>query len=212
MIIGLVGFIGAGKGTVGQFLIDKGFYSDSFAAALKDCVSIIYNWDRDMLEGITKESREWRTKPDEYWSRVYGYPFTPRMALQTFGTDACRNNLHENIWCESLGTRIRGLENVVITDVRFKNEIDYVRQLGGKVVRISRGEHPHWFDYLSQVFDENERRSFMKQFGIHQSEWDWVGEDLDYVIENSGSLECLQARVNELIEKIKTGDNYETIK
>lgn len=70
-IIGVVGFIGSGKNTVGNFLIDSlGYKQDSFAGPLKDCVSVVFGWDRQMLEGDTKESRAWRDSPDEWWEKT----------------------------------------------------------------------------------------------------------------------------------------------
>jgi len=214
MIIGLIGFMGSGKGTVGDYLKGLGFYSDSFARPLKDCVSIIFNWDRSLLEGDNKESREWRETPDPYWSRVFVKPFTPRMALQQFGTEACREGLNLNIWCESLGSRIRGYDDVVITDVRFINEVEYVKSIGGLIVRVKRGDDPYWFEELSDLTWSNVRSNFMNQFNIHllrsnfmnqfnihSSEWDWVGSEVDCVIENSGTLTDLYEKVNDLLNK-----------
>ena len=63
MIIGLSGNIGSGKDTIANYLVDKyNFRKVSFASKLKDIVSILYDWDRIMLEGNTPESREWREK------------------------------------------------------------------------------------------------------------------------------------------------------
>ena len=68
MIVGLVGFIGAGKGTVADILVEKhGFIKESFANSVKDSVSVIFGWDRSSLEGDTPESRRWREQPDEFW-------------------------------------------------------------------------------------------------------------------------------------------------
>jgi len=53
MIIGLVGFIGAGKGTVADILVEKhGFIKESFANSVKDAVSVIFGWDRTFLKAI----------------------------------------------------------------------------------------------------------------------------------------------------------------
>ncbi len=42
----------------------------------------MFNWDREMLEGNTKESREWREKPDAFWSKQMDKEITPRWVLQ----------------------------------------------------------------------------------------------------------------------------------
>ena len=79
MIIGIAGFLGSGKGTLGDILIqDYGFKSIAFADAVKDAVSVIFKWDRSLLEGDTKESRDFREHTDEYWSGKFGYEEIPR--------------------------------------------------------------------------------------------------------------------------------------
>ena len=70
MLIGICGLIGSGKDTVAERLVTHhGYKRDSFAKSLKDAVSSMFNWDRKMLEGDTKESRAWREQPDEFWSK-----------------------------------------------------------------------------------------------------------------------------------------------
>ena len=54
MIVGLVGFIGAGKGTVADLLVERhNFIKESFANSVKDAVSVVFGWDRALLEGDT---------------------------------------------------------------------------------------------------------------------------------------------------------------
>jgi ABC-type glutathione transport system ATPase component len=66
-IIGIVGFIGSGKDTVADYLVNfHRFKRESFANSLKDAVSQVFGWDRELLEGRTQESREWRETKDEW--------------------------------------------------------------------------------------------------------------------------------------------------
>lgn len=203
MLIGVVGFIGSGKGTVGDLLEQKGFVKDSFAKPLKDACSAMFGWPRELLEGDTEVSRKWREEHDSFWSEKFGYTFTPRLALQLMGTEAGRNVFHQDIWVVSLLNRAKG-KNVVVTDVRFKNEIDYIQQNGGIIVRVKRGEEPEWYKLaedaaagLSSAIME------IKDKGIHQSEWDWIGSDFNYTIENEGSLEDLGNQIDGLLQFIK---------
>ena len=84
MLIGVVGLIGSGKGTVSDRLAEKhGFRKDSFAKSLKDAVSSMFNWDREMLEGKTESSRHWREQPDKFWSEKFGKEVTPRWVYNT---------------------------------------------------------------------------------------------------------------------------------
>ena len=101
MIIGLVGFIGSGKGTVGDILVNEyAFKQVAFADPLKDAVASIFQWSRHMLEGDTPESREWREKVDPWWTQRLGYEVSPRLILQRMGTEATRNAIADNIWIQ----------------------------------------------------------------------------------------------------------------
>ena len=72
MIIGLCGLIGSGKGTVADVLVEQGYEKISFADKLKDGVASVPNWDRQMLEGDTDESHEWRETVDTFWTQETG--------------------------------------------------------------------------------------------------------------------------------------------
>jgi len=203
MIIGLIGLIGSGKGSVGDILVrDYGFTQDAFAAPLKDAAANIFGWDRELLEGDTPESRAWREVPDPYWSTQFGHDFTPRLALQLLGTEAGRKVFHEDIWVASLINRIsKRSGSTVITDVRFKNEICAIQKIGGVVVRVQRGPDPDWFPAaLCANRGDTAAVEEMKTLGIHQSEWDWVGCSMNYTIYNDGTLKDLQAEVKQLLE------------
>jgi len=202
MLIGIVGFISSGKGTVGEIFYEHGFVRDSFARPLKDAASVIFGWPRELLEGDTELSRKWREEPDAFWSEQFKKEFTPRQALQLMGTEAGRNVFHPDIWVISLLNRAKG-KDVVVTDVRFKNEIDYIQKNEGLVIRVKRGQDPAWYDILSKEPDEFYREQIMKGSGVHQSEWDWVGCDVDYEIENDGSLQDLRKNIEDILSKIK---------
>src|ERR1700682_3461688 len=127
MLIGISGFINSGKSTVAaQLTKEYGFKKDSFATSLKDACALIFDWPRDMIEGDTAESREWRDVVDQWWANRLNIPdFSPRLALQLVGTDALRNHFNEGIWFMTLENRIRKNpeQHIVISDVRFPNEI-----------------------------------------------------------------------------------------
>jgi hypothetical protein len=203
MLIGVVGFIGSGKGTVGDILTEHGFHKDSFAKPLKDAVAMIFGWSRELLEGDTDRSRTWREEIDPYWSEKFNRPFTPREALQLMGTEAGRDVFHNDIWVISLLNRVKG-KDVVVTDVRFQNEIKYIQDNGGIVIRVKRGDDPKWVNDLEQEKDgQFFREQFMKGRGVHISEWDWVGCDFDFTIHNEGTVDDLRQSVKSILQFIQ---------
>jgi len=180
-LIGISGKIGSGKDTVGSILQD---YSDSdyqikkFAGKLKEIAALLIGCNVSDFED--REFKE--AKLGEEWDDL-----TPRKLLQLLGTEAGRQIIHPNIWVNALfadyGERIfndGGWEypNWIITDVRFPNEAQAIRDRGGIMIRIER---PGCESHCG---------------GQHASETALDTYDFDYVIDNEGNID-------ELIEKIK---------
>lgn len=211
MIIGLIGFIGSGKDTAAQEFVKLGCKKDSFAAPLKDMCAAVFGWSRELLEGDTLESREFRETPDMFWTRKLGIDhFTPRLALQLLGTDVLRNQFSQDIWLNSLEYRIRkntlNRECIVISDARFKNELELIKEMGGKIVWVRRGELPEWYDIAASAHTGNavSRKIMQTRYrDVHESEWNWVGFKPDYTIFNTGTIEDLRDRVLEINLDIK---------
>lgn len=211
MIIGLVGFIGSGKDTVADMLIGHGCVKDSFAAPLKDTICAVFGWPREMLEGSTAESREFRETPDMFWSRKLGIPnFTPRLALQLVGTDVMRDHFHQDIWLNSLEYRMRSYKNqpcVVISDARFRNELSLIHELGGKIIWVQRGGLPEWYETACDANKGNVISTKLMQTkykDVHKSEWDWAGFKVDYVIKNEGTISDLEEKVMAVQKHFRT--------
>jgi len=203
MIITVSGWIGSGKDTVSEYLQSNYNFSQiSFAGALKDAISAVFGWDREMLEGRTPESRKWREQVDTWWAERLCIPhLTPRWILQYWGTEVCRQGFHDDIWIASLEHRlVNNSNNVVISDARFPNELATVRKIGGKSFRVTRGNNPDWYDLAIQANrgDVHARENLNSR--IHSSEWSWIGYDFDAVIDNNGSLIDLYNQVDGLIK------------
>jgi hypothetical protein len=202
-IIGICGLIGSGKNTVSEILVDKyQFQSDSFARVLKDAVSVIFGWDRDKLEGLTEDTRIWRETKDIWWSERLGIDVTPRWVLQNWGTEVIRGNYHEDIWIASLENRIRNTtDNIVISDVRFPNEILSLRSLGGTIVKVKRGPDPVWYkhaEYYNKYRTPIDKR-ILEEYNVHASEYSWAGTNFDHVILNDGTISDLESQVKFLL-------------
>lgn len=198
IILGVCGFIGSGKGTLGEVLVrDYGFVQDSFAKSLKDACANVFNWPRHLLEGDTKESREWREKVDDWWSeKLERKDFSPRLALQLVGTEVFRQNLHDDLWINTVARRFEfNNQDVVITDVRFPNEFRIIRDYGGKIIRITRGPNPEWYDAAKA----GEMEKYYPD--VHSSEWAWVPCEPDYTIDNNRTLQYYEGEIHTMMKE-----------
>ena len=209
MIIGICGFIGSGKDTVADYLVNlHHFRRESFANTLKDAVSAVFGWDRTMLEGRTKQAREWREQQDNWWTNRLGIVITPRWVLQNWGTEVCRNGFHDDIWIASLENKLRNsTDDVVISDCRFPNEIQAIKAAGGIVVRVVRGPEPEWYDAaVSCNRGPNGNSTWalsgrkLEQLGVHASETSWVGTNFNVVLDNNSTLDDLYQQVKRLVQ------------
>lgn len=200
MLIGLVGFAGSGKGTVGDILVRKhGFVADSFAAPVKDAIAAIFGWPRYLLEGDTETSRQFREMPDSFWSQALNKTVTPRWALQMMGTEAGRQIFGSDLWVAALENRIRNSHAAdhVITDVRFPNEIDMIHRKGGRVIWVRRGGYPEWYNIAREHNLGINKIDY--ELPVHYSEWAWIGSKIDITIENEAGMKELEHNVAALI-------------
>jgi hypothetical protein len=203
-IIGICGFIGSGKDTAADYLVNfHEFRRDSFAATLKDAVAAVFGWDRELLEGRTKQAREWREQVDAWWAERLNMPnLTPRLVLQLWGTEVCRRAFHDDIWIASLEARLRNSkDNIVISDCRFPNEIKAIKNAGGQVIWVQRGLNPHWLSIAEQANrGDTKAQHWLREEGIHASETAWVGTNFDAIVDNNGTIESLYSSLKQIVQ------------
>jgi hypothetical protein len=133
---------------------------------------------------------------------------TPRLMLQLWGTEVCRNGFHDDIWIASLENKMRKTsDNIVISDVRFPNEIKAIHNAGGIVVRIKRGDDPEWYDAAVSVnagpngnTTWSLSKALLNQLNIHASETAWVGGAIDHTVYNDTTIDALFEQIRCLVE------------
>lgn len=222
-IIGLCGLIGSGKDTVAKYLIEKhNFRKFSFASKLKDIVSILFCWDRNLLEGLTEESRLFRETKDIWWTTKLNFKnrsnnevisITPRFVLQFYGTDLFRKKFHDDFWVYSLEKELSKYNNekIVITDCRFNNELNMLAEKNANIYQINRSNKlPDWY-HLATLLNKNINwtgiiEEYLQGLNIHPSEYSWIGNsNINDSINNFSTLDKLYEEVElKIIQKNKS--------
>jgi hypothetical protein len=184
-IIGITGRKFSGKDTSGEFLVKNfGYERIAFADALKEGIKLIFGFSNDQVYGNKKEEK------DDFWG------ISPREVLQFFGTEVFRTgikpilpNIGEDFWISVVKRKIenRLKENpdskFVITDVRFSNEVNAIKQMGGIIIRVERNN-----------IENN-------SFSNHPSEMQIDNLVVDYNIKNNSTKELLYINVDSIINK-----------
>jgi hypothetical protein len=173
-IIGFHGIAGAGKDTAAFAIKELEQNTDVFAFAgpLKEACKILFNFSHDQLHHpVVKEEL------DERWEK------SPRQILQWLGTDILRNHINQDFFVMNMKQRIEAsqAEFIIISDVRFDNEAEFIRSLGGKVIKIERN------------MTKNDGKT-TKHSG-HITERGISSNLIDAVIENNASIEEFKTNV-----------------
>ena len=190
MIIGISGKARAGKDTLGAYLQRNlaqlggvHFTRMAFADELKRQVADHLGLTTEQLYGALKEVEDKRfPKPSE--SRFW----TPREILQAYGQFL--RTVDYDYWVKVLFWKIENekIDNVIITDARHINEVKAVLERGGKHVRVFRdsGEFVHNSEHISEVALDDFK-------------------EVDYKVDNDGTLEDLESKAQEITRKILDG-------
>jgi energy-coupling factor transporter ATP-binding protein EcfA2 len=163
MIIGIVGKKGSGKDTL--YSIIRGFVPSAERVAFGDGVK------EELAQACGVSVAELEAQKERY-----------RAGLQWWGTEFRRGN-DQNYWIrrtqQQIGLRImRGASVIIVTDVRFPDEVSLIERMGGillKIVRPGLPEDPHSSERLAG--------EFISPFTIH----------------NDGTLDDLRERVADLL-------------
>lgn len=149
MIIGISGYAGSGKDTVGKII--KDVYGDEsweirkFAGKLKEITALILDIPIGFLEDPeykeTLLGSEWDYEDEDGKLKT----MKVRDFLQKIGTEGLRKGLHPNVWVNALMAEYRPPKmseyrpsKWIITDVRFPNEAKAIKDRGGCVIRVNR--------------------------------------------------------------------------
>ena len=215
MLLGISGFMRSGKDTLGDHLVENyGYKKTGFAKTLKDAVQNIFGFTHEQVYGNLKETPDERYRftglctkcgqecslpppsiagiQDRDWFCApcnLSYPIfvTPRLAMQSMGTEWGRR-LCDGIWVMACINEIRQSDcrNWVITDVRFRNEVQAVQDTGGLMIRLRRGE-------LSTTHASEAELAEMED------------SEFDLAVDNLGTLEEFYAKIDSFMPHVLSG-------
>lgn len=183
VIIGVSGYARAGKDTIGDILVEKhGFTKFAFADKLRDVV-----YEFNPMVGIEGEPYEGglteigvKDVIDRYgWDGYKETEYGPiiRTYLQRMGTEVGREMISDTIWVDELA-KVSG--RIVVTDMRFPNEYDKVKSLGGHVWRVERPN--------------------TKPANPHRSEIAIDDKEFDYILHNDAEVNDLARSVGFILD------------
>jgi len=177
MIIGITGNKQSGKDTCAKYLVEKyNFLHLSFAEPLKKACKLLFNLNEEQINGSEKE------EIDLFWK------ISPRRIMQFVGTEIFRDkikelipNIDSNFWIKLMEQQILKLNpntNIVISDVRFLNEVEFIRKYNGIIVKINRNN----------------------EIDNHLSEMEINKIIPDFIIDNIGTFDELNKKIENIVK------------
>jgi len=157
-----------------------------FADGLKDLVCLLTGCSKNDLESQEFKNRylpeEWNCYFfDDYKETIKRYTY--RDVLQYVGTDLLREQFHQNVWVNCLFSKYNDDSKWIISDVRFPNEVNRIKEKNGITINILRPQTDHLAgSHISETALDNYK-------------------DFDYVILNDGTYENLLNEVNFILNK-----------
>lgn len=153
VLIGLTGPAGSGKSTATELLVNTipNVTEVQLAGPIKDMLTILLGEWFNGMEEVDWNNREWKESP---LFHIPGNP-SPRRLAQTLGTEWGRDVIHPDLWVAAGESNIKSSMarhfDVVVSDVRFDNEAEMIKRLGGMIVKITREEAPEVEAHVSEA-------------------------------------------------------------
>jgi hypothetical protein len=188
----ITGFKNSGKSTVAKIFKKYGYINISFGSHLKDVISVMFCLPRDLLEGDTIESREWRETEIKELNYLVGNGvfkndkyITPRLLMQRIGTDLIRKNICDDFWLRKIinyKQNLKEYKGIVVSDCRFLNELE----IADITINIQR------YNYSLQEIKN-----------MHLSETEHLNFKHNYYIQNKSSYKDLEIQIYNIISQLE---------
>ena len=192
-VIGITGLAQNGKSSAAKRLEERWNYEPfAFADRLKSMALVLdpfvptnnLGWDHFDASEVAYLMRLSALVTAEGWEKAKAKPEVRRF-LQVLGTEGARGHFGPNVWVDALDIQLSEsyAQDAVISDVRFQNEVDYVKELAGTMLRVVR------------IMPDGQ--PFRATDGAHASERDIIGLPVDYELPvRDGDMDSLYHQVD----------------
>lgn len=152
MLIGLNGKLRSGKDTVYKRMVVRGAKPEriAFADKLKRSAAACLGISVEVLEALKEDGGTIEIiLPGGFFKEI-----TVRQYLQWFGTEGHRMIFGDDFWLDAIlpiGTNHED-EFLVVTDVRFPNEVHRILDLGGVIWRVNASDSDATVTHVSEQY------------------------------------------------------------
>lgn len=184
MILCLSGKSKAGKDSLGKYLqkhLKEDYHLVAYATYLKKICRDQFDLTHEQVYGV-----KGKEVPDKRYPKGDGTFWTPREIMQHIGTEAFRA-VDNMFWIKKMFSFVdrHKLKNIIITDARFGDEVDFPSERGGIHIRIER-------DFAGVTHGKD-----------HVSETSLDDYSADYIVKNTGTLEDLEDMAKRIVKEIE---------
>ena len=188
-LIGLIGFKCSGKDTIADYLVENGYKKLAFADNLRSILKVMFSWDTDNFSQKEKEldDKEWGVSP-RLMMQLLGTEFIRNMCSPLLNTDIEFNNKKEKfsyhikkLYLDNINLFKNEDSKIVISDVRFPDEVKFIKLLGGDILKVNR-------NIKKNEFSNHESEKYIKTI-----------KEIDYEIDNNKSIKDLHKKISDLL-------------
>ena len=191
MIIAICGKKGSGKDTLANIIIENyNFTRYAFGDDIKEIAKILFNFDEDQLYGNKKDiiDKNWNITPRDFYQK-FGTEYIQTIFPNLFPQIFTKNNISiREFWLKKFeiwyndNIKKHKIFFVVISDLQFLHEYNYIKKMGGYIIKIERDN--------------------LKNIDNHSCETDldnFTNDKFNFIIKNNDRIQDLKNQIKKIL-------------